>query len=187
MIIKSGPQNTDALLKVVKERLKTQNFEYATIASKTGEVGLQAVRELSAGIKNIIVVGRSYGFTRPNQPEFLDENRKKIEELGARVLIGPMVFSGVNDSYRTQGIPLVQDVIKQALERVGVGVTIAVDNVMTACDSSLVPHRVDVLALAGDYNWEKEGLDTAVVVKSANTRRFLDLKIREILYKPMHW
>ena len=112
MIIKSGPQNTDELLKVVKDRLKEQNFEYATIASRTGEVGLQVVRELSATVKNMIVVGRSYGFTQPNQPEFSDDDRKQIEEFGAKVLIGPMVFSGVNDSYRTQGIPMVQDTIK---------------------------------------------------------------------------
>jgi hypothetical protein len=187
MIIKSGPQNTDELLRVVKDRLKTQAFDYVTIASKTGEVGLRAVRDLSAVVKNMVVVGRSYGFTQPNQPEFLEDNRKKIEDLGAKVLTGSMVFSGVNDSYRAQGIPLVQDVIKQALERIGIGVTIAVDNVMRACDAALVPHRVDVLALTGDYDWEKEGLDTAVIVKSANTRRFLDLKVREILYKPMHW
>ncbi len=63
--------------------------------------------------------------------------------------------------------------------------TIAIDNVLRACDAGLIPHRKDVFGIAGNYEWE--GLDTAIVIKSANSRRFVELKVREVLYKPMHW
>lgn len=185
MIIKTGPHNTESVLEAVKAKLETQPLEYATIASRTGEVGLKAVESLIDHIPNLIVVGRSHGYGEPNQPEFSQGYIDKIESLGAKVLIGPMIFSLINDSYRNQGMPLSTDIIKEALEKIGVGVTIAVDNVMRACDAGLIPHRKDVFGLAGNYEWE--GLDTAVVIKSANSRRFLDLKVREILYKPMHW
>lgn len=93
MIIKTGPHNTESVLKAVKEKLETNPLEYATIASRTGEVGLEAVKELRELIPNLIVIGRSFGYVEPNQSEFLDDYRKEIEKLGAKVLISPMIFS----------------------------------------------------------------------------------------------
>jgi hypothetical protein len=185
MIVRSGPHNTEDVLRVVKDRLRTQPFEYGIIASKTGEVGLKAVESIGGDIPNLVIVGRSYGHLEPNRPEFSHEIEEKIVALGAKILVGSMIFSGINDSYRNRGMSLAHDMIVAALDIVGVGVTIALESVMRACDASLIPQREDVIGLAGSFDWE--GLDTAVIIKSANSNRFLDLKVREILFKPMHW
>jgi hypothetical protein len=49
-----------------------------------------------------------------------------------------------------------------------------------AVDSGLVPSGEDVVAIGGTGS----GADTALVVKAANTHRFFDLRVKEILYKP---
>jgi hypothetical protein len=49
-----------------------------------------------------------------------------------------------------------------------------------AADAGLIPLGKEVIAIAGT----SEGADTAIVLNSACSRKFLDLKIKEIIAKP---
>ncbi|MBT9537472.1 MAG: hypothetical protein IVZ94_05020 [Nitrospirae bacterium] len=51
---------------------------------------------------------------------------------------------------------------------------------MMAADAGLIPEEEEVLAVAGTGR----GADTVMVIKSAVSKRFLDLKALEILAKP---
>jgi hypothetical protein len=51
---------------------------------------------------------------------------------------------------------------------------------MMAADAGLIPEGEEVLAIAGTA-W---GSDTVMVVRSAASKRFFDLKVLEILAKP---
>ena len=51
---------------------------------------------------------------------------------------------------------------------------------MLAADAGLIPEEEEVLAVAGT-GW---GSDTVTVIRSAVSKRFLNLKVLEILAKP---
>ncbi len=50
-----------------------------------------------------------------------------------------------------------------------------------AADAGLIPVNKDVIAVAGTGR----GADTALRIQPANTSRFFDLKIREVIAKPI--
>jgi len=52
--------------------------------------------------------------------------------------------------------------------------------VMMAADAGLIPEAEEVIAVAGTAR----GADTVCIIKSAASKRFLDLKVLEILAKP---
>ena len=51
---------------------------------------------------------------------------------------------------------------------------------MEACDAGLVAENREVIAIAGTGR----GADTACIVKSAASKRFLNMKVLEYLAKP---
>ncbi|MEM2970188.1 MAG: hypothetical protein QXR63_04550 [Candidatus Bathyarchaeia archaeon] len=57
---------------------------------------------------------------------------------------------------------------------------VAVEIVLMAADAGLIPVDKEVIAIAGTGT----GADTAIVVQPAYSRKFLDLKIKEIIAKP---
>ena len=57
---------------------------------------------------------------------------------------------------------------------------VCVEIVLMAADSGLIPVNREVIANAGT----DEGADTAIVVRPSYPRKFLELKIKEIIAKP---
>ena len=53
--------------------------------------------------------------------------------------------------------------------------------VLMATDAGLVNYGENVLAVAGSDN----GADTALIIKAANAQSFFDLRIQEIICKPL--
>jgi len=70
--------------------------------------------------------------------------------------------------------------IAHALRRFGAGAKVACEIVMEACDGGLVPEGEEVLAMGGTAR----SADTVLVVRSAASKRFLDMKVLEIFAKP---
>lgn len=62
----------------------------------------------------------------------------------------------------------------------GEGTKVCVEITLMAADAGLIPADEDVVAIAGTGN----GADTALRIKPANTARFFDLKIKEVIAKP---
>ena len=71
-------------------------------------------------------------------------------------------------------------IIAQSLRRFGEGAKVCCEIVMMAVDGGLVPEGEEVLAVAGTGL----GADTVMVLKSAASKRFLELRVLEILAKP---
>ncbi|MHA2427903.1 MAG: hypothetical protein ACXADB_07765 [Candidatus Hermodarchaeia archaeon] len=63
----------------------------------------------------------------------------------------------------------------------GQGTKVCVEIVAMACDAGLVQSDKAVLAIAGTGR----GADTVLLIKSANSRRFFDLKILDVIAKPV--
>jgi hypothetical protein len=71
-------------------------------------------------------------------------------------------------------------IIANALRRFGEGAKVCCEIVMMATNAGLIPEGEEVLAVAGTAR----GADTVMLIKSAASKRFLDLRVLEILAKP---
>jgi hypothetical protein len=67
------------------------------------------------------------------------------------------------------------------LRRFGEGAKVCIEITMMAADAGLIPVDQDVVAIAGTGR----GADTALRIHPANAARFFDLKIREVIAKPI--
>ena len=175
-----GPENSDEVFRVAKERAEELGIRDIVVASTRGASGVKAV-EVFKGY-NVVVVTHSTGFREPGVQELSEENRRKIEEGGGKVLTATHIFGGVNRAVRRKFETIsFADVIAQTLRLFGQGTKVAVEIVAMAADAGLIPVDRDVIAIAGSGR----GADTALVVKPAHTMRlFEDLFIREVIAKP---
>jgi len=174
-----GKENTEAVLKLVKEYAETKGIKDIVVASTTGETGVKASR-IFKGF-NLVVVTHHFGFRQPGIHELLEENRKKILENGAKIFTATHALSGVERAIRKQFetvMPL--ELIAHTLRLFGEGTKVCVEIVIMAVDAGLIPEGTDVIAIAGTGH----GTDTALVIKSASASRFFDLEVREVIAKP---
>ena len=109
------------------------------------------------------------------------ETIEKIRANGAKIYTGTILTHSIETSLSAKfsGIYPAM-IIAQALRRFGEGAKVCCEIVMMAVDAGLVPEVEEVLAVAGTGY----GSDTVMVIKSAASKRFLDLKVLEILAKP---
>jgi hypothetical protein len=176
-----GKENTGACLDVVKRAIKDSQYKHLIVASTTGETGLL----FSEGVKdsriNIVVVTHSYGFKEPNTSEIPDDVRGKIESNGAKVFTGTMITHTIETAFSSKFSGLYPTlIVAQTLRRFGEGPKVCCEIIMMAADAGLIPEGEDILAVAGTGS----GADTVMVIRSATSKRFLDLKVLEILAKP---
>jgi len=178
---KPGRENTTACLEVVKNALREDKYRHLVVASTTGETGLLFSKALEGLNCNFIVVTHSSGFKEPNIQEMPEEIRKKIEDRGTKVFTGPMLTHSIETSFALKfGGSYPTLLITQTLRRFGEGAKVCCEIVMMAADAGLIPEGEEVLAVAGTA----KGADTVMVLKSAASKRFLDLRVLEILAKP---
>lgn len=178
---KPGRENTEACLKVALERLEEGDIKDVVVATTSGETGLLFAEALKDRDTNLIAVTHSYGFKEPNTIEINPEMVEKIESLGARVYTGTMITHSLETAFTKKFSGLYPTlIVAQSLRRFGEGPKVCCEIVMMAADAGLVPEGKEVLAVAGTAR----GADTVMTIKAAASKRFLDLKVMEILAKP---
>jgi hypothetical protein len=178
---KPGSENTTSCLEVVKNVLKEGRYRHVVVASTTGETGLLFSETLKGSGINLVVVTHSSGFKELSINEMPEGVRKEIETNGARVFTGTMLTHSLETSLASKfGGSYPTLIIAQSLRRFGEGAKVCCEIVMMAADAGLIPEGEEVLAVAGTA----KGADTVMVIKSAASKRFLDLRVLEILAKP---
>jgi hypothetical protein len=178
---KSGIENTSVCLEVVKNTLREDKYKHVVVASTSGDTGILFSEELKNKGTNLVVVTHSSGFKEPNTIEMPENTRKKIEENGAKVFTGSMLTHSLETSLASKfGGSYPTLIIANSLRRFGEGSKVCCEIVMIAADAGLIPEGEEVLAVAGTAR----GADTVMVLKSAVSKRFLDLRVLEILAKP---
>lgn len=178
---KKGKHNTDACLELLKEAVKRDDYKHAVVASTTGETGLLFSEALKDTELNLVVVSHSVGFKGPNTFEFADGIKEKILANGNKMYTGTMLTHSIETSLNAKfsGIYPAM-IVAQSLRRFGEGAKVCCEIVMMAVDGGLIPEQEEVLAVAGTGY----GADTVMVLRSAASKRFLDLRVLEILAKP---
>ncbi|MBI4688582.1 MAG: hypothetical protein HY756_12555 [Nitrospirae bacterium] len=178
---KPGAENTSQCLEIVKSAIKDFNYRHVVVASTAGVTAQLFTDALKHSGINLVIVTHSYGFKESNSMEMPEEVKREIQVSGAKVYTGTMIthsletalaqkFSGV---YPTTLVSL-------SLRRFGEGVKVCCEIAMMAADAGLIPEGEEIIAVAGTGR----GADTVTVIRSAVSKRFLDLKVLEILAKP---
>ncbi|MBS7659434.1 MAG: pyruvate kinase alpha/beta domain-containing protein [Candidatus Bathyarchaeia archaeon] len=179
---KPGPQNTDALLNFVKEYAEKENIRDIVVASTTGETGVKAAKIFSG--YNVVVVTHHVGFRKPGEWELNENYRKEILESGAKIFTGTHALSSAERAIRKDfGTIQTLEIIANTLRLMGEGTKVCVEITLMAADAGLIPVDRDIIAIGGTG----KGADTALRILPANSARFFNLRIKEVIAKPMEF
>jgi len=175
----AGKHNTDALLRIVKEYVEKEGIRNVVVASTTGETGAKASKIFKGC--NIVIVTHCFGFREPGKIELKDEYRREILANGTKIFTGVHALSSVERAIRKDfGTIQPFELIANTLRLIGEGTKVCVEITLMAADAGLIPVDKDVIAIAGTGR----GADTALRIQPANSGRFFDLKIKEVIAKP---
>jgi hypothetical protein len=179
---KPGKENTAACIGLVKEAVRNEGHKHIVVATTEGDTALAlggAIAEVQG--LNIVAVMHSAGFRGANTSEVSADRVREIEKTGVKIFTGPMLTHSIETGLaaKYQGLYPTM-LIAAALRRFGEGSKVCCEIVMMAVDAGLVPEGEPVLAVAGTGR----GADTVLLIKSAASKRFLELRVLEILAKP---
>jgi hypothetical protein len=176
-----GEGNTQAVIEAAAARAKERGIGKVLVASCSGKTALTAVKVFSPDIR-IIAVTHVTGFLRPNFQELSEENRQALIEKGVAVLTCQHAFGGVGRGIRKKlATYQVDEIMAYTLRTFGQGTKVAVEIAVMAADAGLVRTDEDVISMGGTAS----GADTALVIQPACSADFFDLKVKEIICKPV--
>jgi len=171
-----GPGNTKATLEAALERAKTLKINKILVSSCTGKTAFKAL-DLFGNNFSLIIVTHVTGFKKPDHQELAEKDRK-----GAIVLTAQHAFGGVGRAFRNKtGTYQIDEVIAYTLRTFGHGTKVAIEMALMATDAGLIRTDEDVISIGGTAT----GVDTALLLKPAHTQNFFDMKVKEIICKPL--
>ncbi len=172
-----GKANTDATLRIVRERAEALGITQVVVASTHGYTAKRA-QEVFAGTGIEVIAGSICAGFDEEGWTMAPSERAALEALGITVLTSlHSLGDDVNDAF---GGRAPNRVVRETLYCFCQGIKVAVEVAVMAADAALLDMSREVIAVAGTG----EGADTALVLKPAYARKFRDLEIREILAKP---
>lgn len=169
-----GPENTEEVLRIVKSRIKEGDIRKIILASTRGETAEAAVGIFADEAVKLVIVPHQYGFREVNR--FPPQLAAEIESKGHRVHFGTMLFH-TTELYGTN----TPQVIANFLRTFGQGMKVCFEIAMMATDGGKVDIGEKVLVVAGSG----KGSDTAVVMTAFPSNRYKEIKVHEILCKPL--
>ena len=176
---KPGKENTEELIKLIKERLKGSKIKYVAIASASGETALKLSKEL--GDVTIVNTTHHAGFKEKNELDISDEMRNKLEKEGIITCVGSHALSGVGRgiSNKFGGVTPVE-IIAETLRMFSQGIKVCVEITIMLADAGLIPVDEEILAVGG----RAHGIDSAAIITPANMTKVFDMRIHEIIAMP---
>jgi len=176
---KPGPENSEAALRLARQRAEELGTKTVVVASTTGDTAVRAM-DVFQGLR-VIVVTHVTGLREPNVQEFSEENRGIVESKGGKIVTASHAFGGLSRMMRKRcNTYVLGEIIAETLFIFGQGMKVVCEVALMAADAGVVRTDEDIISIAGT----RHGADTAVVLTPANTHNFFDLKVREILCKP---
>jgi hypothetical protein len=187
-----GPQNTDAVIAAVKERIIETEVKYVVVASTSGNTALKAAKALKALNVKVVCV-TVYAGIKLAWPEYgkwpAKNIRKSLLQLGVKVLDEtPWIFKGVtfDAQFLKRAAPswATHEFISRTM---GYGFKTALEVVLLAAEAGAVPINEEVVSIAGT-GWLGGGADCAVIVRPSPVSKTTDvekgLEVREIIAIP---
>jgi uncharacterized protein len=179
---KAGNENTQETLRIAKEEAAKRGIRFVLVASTVGDTGLAAARLFHKSGIQVIIVTHNSGFKEPGAQEFDRKAHEEITSLGGIVYTGTHVLRGLGAALRTRYNFSHEQVVADTLRMFGQGIKVCVEIAAMAADAGLIPAG-DVIAVGGSGR----GADTAAVIAADSSNRFFNIKVREILAKPVEF
>lgn len=174
-----GPQNTERTLEWAARRAKELGVGRVLVATRSGGTALKALKFFEPG--KLVAVTHSTGHSKPNVQELPEENRRRLEAAGVKVLTCQHAFGGVGRAVRKKlGTYEIDEIMAFTLRTFGQGTKVAVEISLMAADAGLVPAGDLCVAVGGT----ERGADTALLLRPSNAQTFFDLRVVEVLAKP---
>jgi len=181
--VKPGPKNTTDLLSFAVERFRERGPGKLVVASCTGRTAEAAAEAFGSLNCRIVVVGYVAGYAEANRMEMPQEVRDSLEARGIQVVTAAHAFGGVGRGLRNKlGSFQVDEIMAHTLRMLGQGVKVGVEITLMAADRGFVQTGEEIMTISGSGR----GADTAMIVQAANSHHCLDLKVKEILAKPLN-
>jgi hypothetical protein len=189
-----GPQNTDAVIAAVKERIIEAGVKYVVVASESGNTALKVAKALKALNVKIVCV-TAYAGLRLAWPEYgkwpsIAKNiRKSLLQLGVKVLDEtPWIFKGVTFDAQFLKRAAPSWAIHEFISRtMGYGFKTALEVALIAAEAGAVPINKEVVSIAGT-GWLGGGADCALIIRPSPIPKTTDvekgLEVREIIAIP---
>ena len=179
----AGPENTEETIRLSRERASGLGIRDVVVASTHGGTGLKVAKAFMEKDTscNVVVVTICEAFGDEGWV-MTTEERQRLLDRGAKVLTGIHALGDDVSSAFTEkhGGRAFNEIVAQALYRFCQGMKVCVEIILMAADAGLIPVDREVIAIAGT----DKGADTAIVVKPAYSKKFLDLEVKEIITKP---
>ncbi|NLW46451.1 MAG: hypothetical protein GXY86_03820 [Firmicutes bacterium] len=168
--------NTEATFNLVKERLDNSGIRKIVIASTTGATASKALNFFKNKGIQLIVIPHQFDFSIADN-KFPAELVEELRQAGHLVHFGTMLFH--TEKLFGSNVP---GTIANFLRCFCEGVKVCYEIVLMASDAGLLKASEKVIAIAGTG----KGSDTALVMQAASSRNLRNLKINEILCKPLN-
>jgi len=193
---KPGKEHTEATLRIAVEAAKERGIDTVLVSSTTGYTAEKAAEIFKGSGLKLVIVTHQTGYRDPGVQLFPDELRKKLEKQGVEVVTCTDVLTGTVDVGMSRQrppktepldarlpyiLPPTNVVIANTLRLFSQGVKVCAEIAMMAVDSNAVPSGETVVSVAGSH----DGADTAMVLTAAESGRIRDMKLHEILCKPL--
>jgi uncharacterized protein len=177
---KPGKANTSRCIELA-QKLTDEGYSHVVVATTSGETGLLLGRTLKGKNVNLVAVTHNMGYL-PNSDECSVEARQEMVSLGIKIYTGTILTRGIETALmkKHQGVYPAY-VVAETLRLLGQGMKVAVEITAEACDGGLVPEGSEVVAVAGTGR----GADTVAIIEARPSDRFFDLRVRQIVAKPM--
>jgi hypothetical protein len=168
--------NTEATFNLVKERLDNSGISKIVLASTTGATARKALSFFKDKGVQLIVIPHQFDFSIVDN-KFPTELVEELRQAGHIVHFGTMLFH--TEKLFGSNVP---GVIANFLRCFCEGVKVCYEIALMASDAGLLKSSEKVIAIAGTG----KGADTALVMQAASSRNLKNLKINEILCKPLN-
>ncbi len=171
-----GPENTLPTFDLVRERLAAGDVKKIVLASTTGETAGRALDYFEGSDVKLVVVPHQWGFRR-SENRFPAEMVERVREAGHEVHFGTMLFHTEN-LYGTTAPALLANILRCFSQ----GTKVCFEIVMMATDGGKVALGEKVIAVAGTGG----GSDTALVMTASSSFRPDQLRVHELICKPLN-
>jgi hypothetical protein len=188
-----GPQNTDAVIAAVKERISDGDIQNVVVASESGKTALALVEALRGMDVNVACVAPYPGYQhvlKRTWPPMEKAIRSRLDALGVRVLDQtPWIFGCTFDTAFLKDSAPATIVHKFLSRAFGFGVKTCIEVALIAAEAGALEWDKDAIAVAGT-GWLGGGADAAIVVRpspvygGAFLKNEGGLEVREILAMP---
>ena len=193
---KPGKEHTEETLKIALEAAKERGIETVLVSSTTGYTALKALEVFEGSGLKLVVVTHATGYREKGLQLMPPETRARLEEAGVKVVTCTDVLTGgvcvgMGRQRPERKEPMMQRlpwilpppnvVVAHTLRLFSQGVKVCAEIAMMAVDSDAIPSGSRVVVVAGSH----AGADTAMVVEAAESSRIRDLRLLEILCKPL--